>query len=522
MTSWTVSIYLLKEEVKDYEAALKDEFPPAPLTPRGGDQSNAVLYVKTTDTKPPPWKKLLSEGFDLEQVVPDSASTSAVLFLEVKGRKFALTFGHGHAMLDDAKLVHYFGLKASLGMLDASELRSVDAVRLEATALRKRHQTGRFSHMDELEINLGVDFLRSATGRSKDPELAKMVTGAIALKMTAELDYSTLPSKCERALAVYESSAYRKSFSAIDNLLPETDPVVIRGLDEQLVAAINARKLEQIILAPPKIIEHGDLLGFRPKKIAEFKYDLSITDYPAISSARPIDLKKLRSAPVYFRREGNDDTYRGWNLYNCIIFECVTDNQQYVLAEGAWYCISRKFQKQVNKFFQGRVTGTRLPNAKMGEPEEDYCKRAGSRAGIFSFDCKTFHVHGTRSSYELCDLLTNKLELVHIKSASQQAKGLSHLFRQGVMAGELFRADPKFRAQAREHIKALRGKAELIPADTPDTRKYTVCFGIIAERNSAGGFDIPFFSKLSFQEAANRLTLYGYKVNICFIERETQ
>lgn len=523
MTTWTVSIFLLKDEVRSYENALKDPLSLIRLLPRVRTSRNAVLYVKKTPVRPPRWKRLLSEGFDLEKIIPESASTSAVLFLEVQTHKLALAFGHGHAMLDGAKLVHHFGLKASLGLLDAAELRSVDAMRPEVMTLRKKHQVGRLSPVDGFEIDLSADFLRSATGRAKDRDLAKMVTGATAVKMTASLDYSTLPKKCERALKAYTSKAYRENFAMIDNLLPEKDPAVIGELEKKLLVAINDRKLEQISLAPPQITEHGDMLGFKHTKLADFKPELDIADYFPTHSAKPVSLKKIRRDMVYSQPENGDDSYPRWKLFDCIIFECVVDNRQYVLAEGAWYCVSTKFRDQVDQFFQERITDARLPTAGADEHEPNYCKRAGDLEGIFLFDCHLFPTLDAASKCEFCDLFTNKQEMVHIKSGSQRSSTLSHLFRQGVMSGEVFCVDPGFRQAARERISALHGNTELIPEEGFTTKGYTVRFGIIdVPRIRTGRFDIPFFSKVTFRQAAVRLAAYGYKVEIFLIERKAQ
>lgn len=152
MTSRTISVYLLKEEIADYEDALKDNVAFTRIDPEDDDENGAALFIKPSFKNPPRWQSLLNEAFDLAQVDLGVKSSSAVLFLSVEGRQFALAFGHGHAMLDDAKVVHDFGLKASLSMVEPEQLRNIDVMRPESMALRKRHQVGRSSRMDEFEI----------------------------------------------------------------------------------------------------------------------------------------------------------------------------------------------------------------------------------------------------------------------------------------------------------------------------------------------------------------------------------
>jgi uncharacterized protein (TIGR04141 family) len=255
MASRTISVYLLKEEVARYEDALKDNVAFARLDAEDGDDTDATLFIKPSFKNPPRWQALLSEAFNLGQVDLGVKSSSAVLFMTVQERKFALAFGHGHAMLDDSKVVHDFGLKASLSMVEPEQLRNIDVMRPESMALRKRHQVGRSSRMEEFEIDQLLDVVRSITGRSGDQGFAQKVTGTTAFKITADLDYVALPDKCARALDLYESEAYRESFALIDNLRPEKDPAIISQLDSVLLTALNDHDFDRINLSPPEIVE---------------------------------------------------------------------------------------------------------------------------------------------------------------------------------------------------------------------------------------------------------------------------
>jgi uncharacterized protein (TIGR04141 family) len=525
MTSRTISVYLLKDEVAVYEDVLKDNTAFNRIDPEGDGENNAALFIKPTFKNPPRWQALLNDAFDLSQVDLGVKSSSAVLLLTVQNRKFALAFGHGHAMLDDAKVVHDFGLKASLSMVEPEQLRNIDVMRPESMALRKRHQVGRSSRMDEFEIDQLLDVVRSITGRSGDQEFAKKVTGTTAFKITADLDYDALPDKCARALELYNSDAYQENFAIIDNLRPEKDPVVISLLDNALLATLNGQEFDQISLSPPEIIEQREIVGFKYRGYVgdEINPDLDIADYfAARTDENPIDLATLKRNKVHVQFEDDEDARPLWALYKCIIFECVIDDRQYILTEGSWYRIDTEFRDRTNQFFADRVVDMDLPDAHVGEFERDYCARVAQQDGFFLFDRHTFGVPGETARYELCDLLTDERVLLHTKPYKNGSGALSHLFRQGEMAGELFCREPEFRGAARVHLEGMDAVVvDLIPDAPPDARQYTLRFGIIAKRRAqSGGFDIPFFSKVSFQHAARRLSAYGYTVDVCFIERE--
>lgn len=530
MTSWTISIHLLGKSVRKYSDALKEKTLVERVNPKKGRLRDAELYVKQTRQKPPMWEKLLAEGFDLSRLRLKGGSASAVLFLTAEKRKFALTFGYGHALLDDAKLVPDFGLKAALNMLDPTELRSIDTLRPEFTGLRKRHQVGRLSRIGEFDLDPISDVFRSASGRSKNPEAAKTVTGAAALRIAADLNCSTLPAKCAHALKLYYSDSYKKSFGMYDNLQQVQDSATIEKLDKKLLSAIRKRNLSRLNLAPPEIIDLKEIQGYKYKKRMEPKIKLDISDYlDAQPTASPPDLNKIKRDSVYVQIEGDENERLAWRLYKCIIFECTVNNHHYVLNEGTWHCIGQEFHSRITQFFKDKTVEMKLPTAGAKEKECEYCKRVSKEKGFFLFDRAGFSVPGETDQYELCDLLIKSTTpadriLLHLKSGKGGSGTLSHLFRQGLMAGRLFCIEPAFRCEAREHLTTkLRGDGRLIPKQRPDTSKYTVRFGIITTRKvRTGDLDIPFFSKVTFQSSAVLLEALGYKTDVCLIERESQ
>jgi uncharacterized protein (TIGR04141 family) len=111
------------------------------------------------------------------------------------------------------------------------------------------------------------------------------------------------------------------------------------------------------------------------------------------------------------------------------------------------------------------------------------------------------------SKMEFCDLYKANRDICHIKRYGQ-AGALSHLFAQGLISGELFKVDEKFREEVNRKLPA--------PYKLADHRakfsegEYRIVFGIISDR--PGPLRIPFFSRLNFKNAVRRLKAYGYRV----------
>jgi uncharacterized protein (TIGR04141 family) len=122
-------------------------------------------------------------------------------------------------------------------------------------------------------------------------------------------------------------------------------------------------------------------------------------------------------------------------------------------------------------------------------------------------DRKVITIGGSRSSVEFCDLFTNDKKLIHVKKYGGSSV-LSHLFQQGVVSGELFISDIKFRKDVNDKLSDPYKLNN--PIDRPDPTEYEVCYAIMSD--VPGDLHIPFFSKVVMKNAVKRLQAYGYKV----------
>jgi uncharacterized protein (TIGR04141 family) len=85
---------------------------------------------------------------------------------------------------------------------------------------------------------------------------------------------------------------------------------------------------------------------------------------------------------------------------------------------------------------------------------------------------------------------------------------LSHLFSQGLISGELFKMDERFRNDVNGRLPHAFKLPD--PAAKLKPNEYRIVFGIISD--TVGPLRIPFFSQLNFKNAVRRLEAYGYRV----------
>ena len=109
-----LTIYLLKEKIKDVDSALR-----APISPSlrhfvikapAGTSIIGDLFVRPPRAHPPKWAEWFDGYVDLSQM-GRVASTAAVLIIKTNQRLFAITFGMGRSLMAPDCWEERFGLR---------------------------------------------------------------------------------------------------------------------------------------------------------------------------------------------------------------------------------------------------------------------------------------------------------------------------------------------------------------------------------------------------------------------------
>ena len=135
------------------------------------------------------------------------------------------------------------------------------------------------------------------------------------------------------------------------------------------------------------------------------------------------------------------------------------------------------------------------------------------------FDRKILTPQGASSGIEVCDLMTERGEFIHVKKRTKSAT-LSHLFAQGHVAGQVFLRDPAFRGRMRTVAGIDPKVAALISAgpERPDSRSYEVVYAVVARGFSNPDRALPFLSQVSLCAAVDDLHDLGYRVALAKVD----
>jgi uncharacterized protein (TIGR04141 family) len=275
----SLTLYRLRREVngsrvKKFDDFIDPEKGATPHTLEGRYDFDAQLFVAPPDEGPPSWLGPLKAGFSQLEEIPDSISNSAVLIIKVKSSNrelhFASTFGFGRFLLRSGSFERNYGLRVALNaiyptskgrQLDFDRLRSVDSKTVGANTLRTRRQVDRKADFETFDVDVERDLLSGLTGTPLDTDLwGARFDGSDALHLHRSVPFSELGKICLQLDR--NSTKVPREFSWVDKIFAVRDSAVIDGLKQRIVEMIESEATGKLDLAPPELVEWGDIDHF--------------------------------------------------------------------------------------------------------------------------------------------------------------------------------------------------------------------------------------------------------------------
>ena len=491
----------------------------------------AMIALDTLGGGAPKWARFLELSEEEKKRVFNHTAFGLV-FVQVAGRWFAVSFGMGHVKLDPAAFEQDFGLRVVLNAVDPKQIKSADIRTPDENTLSRRTQTSRGSDQTAFAFDIEHDLVRGLAGTSKDAGFGSYVAGTDGLTLNRKLDITTLPQACSDAFTIYQKSDYKADFGWIDQIRHIRDSSLIDSLDAKLVEAlakaVNDGEGEGIHLASPVIYdpEKSSLIRYKGFRSWQLYVDLDLPGYlDALKERGRTDYtdEDLRSHTVHEVEDDGRDCGGKWKLRDCIVFETELDGSTYVLSGGRWYRIDKDLAKEVQEFFD-KTTKVDLPKAEVYENEEKYNKRvAALDADMICLDRRLIKPTGSATKIEACDFLGRDRHFIHVKAKTSSSR-LSHLFSQGTGSARVLATDTPSRDSVRGEVVAVQaatgqtGYENIIPKAEDDfvRSEFTVVYGVIVASDKPR---LPFFSLVSFRQAARELDALGYKWAFAWIEK---
>lgn len=508
MAKTKLSILLIKENIPRGQI-LKDEALSMNL-PDGN-----ILYYKVLPERSPKWVK----NFFGENIPDDepfkSKSTSAVILYEIAmpentSRIFAVCFGYGRSLLNSNVLERRFGLLVTLNAFKPDLLRSIDINTLDLIPLNSRVQSSNLASIDNFNIDVEKDLLKSVAGISEHDNVEGLLSGTDSLSLSTENKYDDMSEILRSCYELYKSDQYKDNFEWVDQIQAIKDKELIECLDNEMLAQLNAEHSEHIWLSLPEIMDWNASECFKFNSDETYS-DIDISTLKKEYGKRFDTVAELKGLHIKCVN-ANDVPIKKWTVYRCIYTDISYEGEQYLLNDGKWLKVDSQFAYKINNNYKAMdVCHLVLPDYQSGKEEKEYNESVSNSnpEKFYLMDRKLIN-YGS-GKIEFCDLYTSDRQLIHVKKYNGSSV-LSHLFMQGLVSAENF-LDNEFRKLVNEKMTDVFS----IPVVTDDfsPNNFEVVYVIIGTSIEEDGRPhIPFFSKVSLNAVVKRLQRLKYRVSI--------
>ncbi|WP_181157162.1 TIGR04141 family sporadically distributed protein [Paraburkholderia sp. BL21I4N1] len=510
-----LSVFLIKPQYTTAEQVVDGNAcePPVdiPITGCG----NGRLYIKKSPPKPPKWASLFQGYVDLGSLA--MPGVSAVFFLPVGERCFALAFGHaGRFLLRDEVWEERFGLLCALNLVDPKSFRCVDVQSLDAIQSHTRIQSGQETTPEQFGLNVEQDMLKAIVGAPLNHALGNRVTGSDSLLVSVKMDLADLPFLLDEYRKKFETQLSVEDYQWVNNMSMVANSVLVGTLDAALNEKLATGQVDDIWLSIPEIIDWTMVKGFMYTQGGkEIHSDINLKGFlSTVKHGTPLTLDLLRSRHVHCADADHNKVFKSWPIFKCLYSEVDLSGVKYILSDGKWFKVATDFVAKTNAEFSTiPYSGLKL-SEYTGNGEGAYNSMvAAAEPSIYALlDDKKKVMHGGgHGQVEICDLFSIDREFIHVKLYSKSSV-LSHLFAQGFVSGQLIQIDADFRSKARARLDPPH--KELIQIDKrPAQDEFTIVYAIISE--AAGDkLHLPFFSRVNLNNTRRLLVGYGYKVEL--------
>ncbi len=516
-----LSIYLIKEQITDIDKIFKNQIDL--LTEYNPYKQ---VYFVGSHSHQPTW---LKNFFEIDDNRLFQANSKVVLIIKrtygTIQRIFALTFGYAKPLFNDDVIEEQFGLKIVLNTAKADELRKISKLNIGGNQKQSQEQMPKTAKISDFGFNISSDLMKTVTASCSDATFENaIITGGDIFSITVDRKIDTIEEFIDYCYQKFIATSYKDNFEWIDNIKSVKSKELIDILDNQVIDSIKQHSIENIWIAVPEVINWEQIKCFKYSGDREEYDDIDINDFlTSFDSLEDLTMNKIKNKTIRAISAENEsiDLYN-WSAQKCLIAEIEYENRSYCLNNSKWYQIDRPFETKIkDEYLTISIYGTELPNYTSNgrttytenEYNEDLAQEINAalihRVGEIPFG------GGRGNKIEVCDILTQNKELIHIKKSGGSSL-LSHLFNQAAVSGEAL-LDPEFRAKYNSRLQE-EGFTSYIDNDFR-SNNYTVVLGIISKGNEQRP-QIPFFSKVAIRYATKTLSNLGYNVAIRNIHSE--
>ncbi len=518
-----LNVYMLRPGLSDDDWGLREtiaEFDEVSTRVLG--QLDPRLFLRQSPGNPPRWLRNLvavMEDQDLSRLI--NVHSAALLQVQHRGYKFVLVFGTGRFAIDPGAVQPGFGLKVVVNAVAAGRCVSVDTRELGGRGKSQRTAMSVAGPLDELGIEPTRAWVRQLEGRPP-VEFANAVAGSDSLRLNLRrFSLSNLEEKLDQIIERYESADYKREYEFIDFFTRVEDGPTNDRLRERLTEML-VRGGSDVSFASPDIDEPLEVefyvlrhAGHKGIELPELLPDDVLAALSRFKTNDPLKDVRVEAYDSSGSRVGHN-----YKLLNYIMAEVELDDRRYALSAGQWFVVDQGFVDKIDRAIGGIDDLTdelSLDPWKRGAHigEGDYNSQLALNRKWRLLDRQNFHLPASYQKIEICDLLTERKQLLCVKRMTRSST-LSHLFMQGQVSAQLLTANlDGYRDRIMLDMKQIDSTATF-----GTNSDWTLVYAIATPKPGSLASSLYFFSKIALYHAVQQLRSLGVRVAIARIPME--
>ncbi|SEQ69448.1 sporadically distributed protein, TIGR04141 family [Arthrobacter sp. OV608] len=491
----------------------------------------AVLIQGHIETERTKWSGRVSKIIDQEVSARNTTAAAVLLIRAERGVTWALSYGMGFFLLEQAHIDPGFGQRVAIRAADSENLNSLTRKTMDDRAKVDRSSIPSGAQLRGFGIGGFGELVTRLVATAEIPGLSIgksfKLRGADALSVPLAQNPTELLSDLAAIEDVLAKPAI-KELEILEHLVAiKKSSDTATKLDALLAGALVDPANSSISVAWPH--EHVDengtpdsfvIKGNGPRMIRPGIPGLE--DIIGVIAQKGV-LHSLERVKIQLFSDADAETAISTDiaLRKWVAFETILDGKRYFLHNGTWYLMDSDYAnhlaKRVQEIFD-RQWDVELPHwpEDSGENEcheKDYNAIAAKACGGLLLDRKLIYTRQNRRGFEACDILTPDGTLVHVKNIDSSAPA-SHLFAQGHNSAHTLMSDSEARDKLRALVTKAGGDPELVKSKPP-----AVVFGIARrKRKPLSAESLYSFSQVTLVRTVDELDARGIKVFVAPIE----
>jgi uncharacterized protein (TIGR04141 family) len=447
---------------------------------------------------------------------------------------WALTYGMGFQLLDQAKIDNGFGQRIAIRTADPNELNSVTRTTLDQ---RARIERSTIPAGDSLRGFGAGDFGELVTrlvAKAAIPSLTiggkpVRIRGADALSVPLGKTPEQLVKDLDVISGILRTKPPLPELAVLEQLVALKNPELIDQLEQALDEALGSPDGKRLGLAWPheRIDENGTPTSFKVYGIGRSAaapqdglptletFLESLSDAP---DGQRVGLLKKMGVMLYRDADATDSMSSLIPGLRWITFETDAESRRYCLHDGRWYLLNQQYAERLRQQAQqifDRDPGVALPDWPAGAHEDEYNKIAARAVAGLCLDKTPMTSDLHRHGIEVCDVLTRDGALIHVKNLSSSAPA-SHLLAQALVSAEALLFDQSAQEQFRKKV----GDRGWDPGQIPD-KPQKVVLGVARKGKDVSASSLFTFTQVTLVRQDRALAARGIEVVVAPINRES-